>query len=296
MCPCWRCGGLKYFRIALAAVRHMDKMIRIWSGNYIAMPYVELVITTKCSLRCRSCSNLMQYYNKENIMPYDVGIDVNIKASMKLLELVDQINNFTVLGGEPFLYKDLHLLIAYLVEQKKIRKITIITNGTIVPSEEQIYSCMQNKNVHIVISDYGELSRRKAALVEKLQYYGISFEVRYSDGHWQDFGDLQPRNRSGEELSKQFQNCKTQCKSMLNGKLHYCFRSTHVMDLGKIQDDPNEYLDLFDGSTLDRKRRLRRILYAKMDFIKACDYCDYATESPIYVKPGIQLLKGEILK
>ena len=32
----------------------------------VDIPYIELVLTTKCTLRCESCNNLMQYFDSKN--------------------------------------------------------------------------------------------------------------------------------------------------------------------------------------------------------------------------------------
>ena len=35
---------------------------RFFLPNYLALKYLDLLITTRCSLRCAKCSNLMQHY------------------------------------------------------------------------------------------------------------------------------------------------------------------------------------------------------------------------------------------
>ena len=61
---------------------------------------VDVVITTKCSMNCESCTNLMQYYvNAKNT-------DEAVLGSVKnLSENVDHISEYRVIGGEPLMNK-----------------------------------------------------------------------------------------------------------------------------------------------------------------------------------------------
>lgn len=48
----------------------------IFVRRKLYLPYLEVVVTTKCSLICRDCGNLMQYYSK----PYDLDKDYVMSA------------------------------------------------------------------------------------------------------------------------------------------------------------------------------------------------------------------------
>lgn len=82
---------------------HIPTVVKILLGKYLFIYQIEMVVTTKCSLRCKDCSNLMQYYKS----PYHVDIKKNLKALKNLLDNVDEIGTLTFLGGEPLLYPDL---------------------------------------------------------------------------------------------------------------------------------------------------------------------------------------------
>ena len=44
-------------------IKNLYPILQVLSGKKLAISYVELVVTTKCSLRCKYCSNLIQYYD-----------------------------------------------------------------------------------------------------------------------------------------------------------------------------------------------------------------------------------------
>lgn len=254
-------------------------------GKYVYLRQVELVLTTKCSLQCRDCANLIQYYEK----PYDVPKE-NIKKEIhKLVQYFDEIDKVVLLGGEPFVYADISEIIDYIATIEKVREIHIFTNGTIVPKEACIPS-LQNEKVKIIISDYGKISRRKEELKAFCIEHKINFHLKDEDLVWGYVGDMNPRNRSVKQLQQQFVKCKNQCRSILNGKLYYCPRAAHGHDLGYVQTNSCEYVDLLDGKI--SKKKLLDVLYSR-HFFSACDYCNYGTKEMIPIEPGVQLKKNE---
>ena len=71
------------------------------SSTNIELNSVDLVVTERCTLKCKDCSNLMQYYTKpETLEEASITEEVDI-----LLSLVDKIHEIRVIGGEPLLNK-----------------------------------------------------------------------------------------------------------------------------------------------------------------------------------------------
>lgn len=54
------------------------------------MPYFELVLTTRCSLRCESCNNLMQYFDSKTA--YTCSLEGITRALQELIKHVDSIS------------------------------------------------------------------------------------------------------------------------------------------------------------------------------------------------------------
>lgn len=72
----------------------------------VDIPYVEIVLTTKCTLRCEHCCNLMQYFTPK---AQYVGTLENIIESLEqLCSKVSSINRLRLIGGEPFYLKICH--------------------------------------------------------------------------------------------------------------------------------------------------------------------------------------------
>ena len=239
--------------------------------SQVMIERMDLVLTTKCTLRCEKCANLMQYY--EN--PMDVDLDVIKQSITNLLHAVDGIKTVYVLGGEPFIYKDLGEVVSFLRDQKKIDYIVIITNGTLCPCDDEMWRKLHANNVKIHITDYGMLSKKKDDIIGKCMKYRVDCDIE-EDRVFYDTGSMRRRNRSEKQLNEVFKNCSTQCRSLFNGKLHYCPRSSHGVDLGLIPKRTHDYVDLLDSSCENIRDQIKTFL-ERDSYVEACDFCDIRT-------------------
>lgn len=88
--------------------------------------YVRLAVTDRCNLRCSYCMpEHMQFLQKKEILTYE-----EILAVMQPLAAAG-VNKIRITGGEPFLRKDLMLLLTELANTAGIDDISITTNGVL---------------------------------------------------------------------------------------------------------------------------------------------------------------------
>ncbi len=104
--------------------------------NKLIINHCELVVTECCSLKCKDCANLMQYYK----YPSNLDLEEIFACFNRFLDTIDMLLDLRILGGEPFLRKDLDLLINAYSDNDKIKRITVYTNSTIVPPQKVIES------------------------------------------------------------------------------------------------------------------------------------------------------------
>ena len=103
---------------------------------------LDIMITTKCSMKCKSCANLMQYYvDAKNT---DEGI---LSAVENLSNNVDAISEFRIIGGEPLMNKNWAKIVNGVIAQDEKRELFIYTNGTIAPKEDDLKT-FQGKDVN----------------------------------------------------------------------------------------------------------------------------------------------------
>lgn len=233
---------------------------------------LDIMITTKCSLKCESCANLMQYYIAAK------NTDHEILSAIEILnENVDAISEFRIIGGEPLMNKGWAHIVNGIIEKDAERKIFIYTNGTIAPKDEQLET-FHGKNVNFYITDYGKLSRNINKLTENLTKYDISYS-RKPANNWVDCSSIRQHKRTVSELKEVFKECcAKQLYTLLNGRLYTCPFIANAANLNAIPDNRADYIDLF-SKTHDLKQKIRKLV--KMEnFFPACDFCDGRPNDP----------------
>lgn len=257
---------------ALEEVQHYDKYLTTIENcetNALVINHCEIVVTEKCTLCCQDCANLMQYYkNPENIEITDIIRDFN-----RFLQTIDVLCELRILGGEPFICKELGGLIREYARCEKIKKITIYTNATLIPNQNTIEALMDEK-VAVHLSNYGTYSR-KIKQLEKIfsDNHIIFYTHRYEK--WRNFGGLEKRNYTREQLVKVYQTCFTgKCYTFYRGKLYLCPRAAHGEQLGFFQNRKSEYIDFSDECSLSDKRKELIDLLSNNRTLIACDFCN----------------------
>jgi organic radical activating enzyme len=236
---------------------------------------LDLNLTEKCTLKCIDCSNLMQYYKA----PKHTEIDTLLESIDKIMKTVDWVFEFRVLGGEPFVYKDMHKVLNRLLQYANFDNIIVYTNGTIVPKKDNL-DCLRDRRVVVDISNYGNLSINHDKLVAVLEEANISYATKRPV--WTDSGRILPfQNRSHLKDKELFFNCCTNdVLTILHGKLYHCPYSAAAESLKAIPDDPDDSIDLSKENVGRSFREKLDYFYKKKNCLTACAYCagrDYST-------------------
>ena len=241
---------------------------------------IDIQVTERCSLKCKDCSNLMQYYKK----PQNSEINLLFKSIERIMECIDNLDEFRVLGGDPFMNKELYKIINKLVTYEKCKRIVVYTNAKIVPKDENL-SCLKNKKVSLYITNYGEKS---SPVNSKLIELGKRENINVASHRtitWLDCGRVLPYSgKSEKELEHQFKNCCTSdLISLLHGKLYRCPFAANGINLKAIPRNPSDEVDLINNSfnTKELRKQIKKLCYDKK-YITACSYCngrDYSTAS-----------------
>jgi len=82
----------------------------------VVIPHLEMSITTRCNFLCRDCANLISFYQQRQ----DEDVDPLIQDVKDFLCNVAGVHRFIVMGGETFLYRQLHALVDFLIQQRQI--------------------------------------------------------------------------------------------------------------------------------------------------------------------------------
>jgi MoaA/NifB/PqqE/SkfB family radical SAM enzyme len=260
------------------ALHHHENYMR---PERLTVQSVDLMITEKCSMKCKDCSNLMQYYEH----PENADLDVMYKMIDGLVDKMDEVYEFRVIGGEPFMHKQIHLVLDHVVKMEKVNKVSIFTNATIVPRETQ-WASLTHPKIRLFITDYDELSRNIKPLIAELDKRGIAY-VSEKANNWTDSASLVKHNRTVDENKALWKECCAKnLATLADGRLYRCPFAANAFKLKAVPDYKSDYLEIATTSREDVRRFLR-----EKDYIETCDHCNGRSYSYKTIEPAIQVTK-----
>ena len=273
-------------------------MARFLRGKVDA-PYFELVLTTKCTLRCEACASMMQYFPEGNYYACTLsGIQASLDA---MLKPIDSVGWVRVIGGEPLLFKELAQVASLLRDQPKVRAFDIVTNGTIDFKEDVLDALEGSRKPRVSISDYKAspnlaVPLRQESIVAALEKRKIACHILWSDKQepWVDPGKIFKRDRPKEEIVRNYRACMHSCVSVMSaegakdsslaplGAAFICPVASSLSRLKGLKEFEGDFLDL---ATASKERVLE--FYAQ-DYFKACDYCCNKWEEKRFIPVATQ--------
>ena len=248
---------------------------------------VDFMITERCSLKCRDCSNLMQYYKH----PVNCDLEVVRQSFNRFLDRVDRIGELRVIGGEPLMHPEFYKVLQWYEDCDKIGRIGIWSNGTIFPPKE-ITELLKAKKLWMRFSDYGELSYHLSDWVKYCEEKNINYEVNHMD-EWHNLGELKKRNYSKAILRDVYRCCEcNNLPTFLKGKLYNCPYAANADNLHgmKQEDAVLDSID-FSGEKVEITTAELKNFLEKREYLMACDYCSGRNNNEGGIEPYIQVKK-----
>jgi len=279
-------GKLEGIMWHLAKIGKLSEILE-FPANSLHIPRLNVVITTRCTLRCQHCSSLMPHYRK----PADFDTAEIIASLDRILSGVDLIYHVEILGGEPFLHKDFSLIARHLLESGKVLHVDIITNGTIILSGGDL-EALKHEKVSVVIDDYGKLSNKLAPLSKALKDYGVDFRIN-RHWAWADLGGFEPRNRTEKQLRELFAKCNfNSCAELLDGVIYHCPRSSHGTKTGLVPEYHSDFLRVAKMRSGEAAKERLRAFFQDVTYLRTCDHCDGNTGGSLNLRPAAQNIRG----
>ncbi|MDP2827506.1 MAG: radical SAM protein [Sulfuricellaceae bacterium] len=248
---------------------------------------IDLIITERCSLKCKDCSNLMQYY--EN--PKNVALDLLFQSVDALCLALDEIMELRVIGGDAFMNKQWPLVVEKLLGEPKIKRVVIYTNGAIVPKVDHA-PLLKHPKVLTIATDYGALSSNMDKLIHYFVEHGIAHRILQVDS-WLDCASLEKHERSKEDNAKVYQDCCAKnMLSLSDGKLFRCPFAANADRLSAVPEFNGDYVDVLaavssPAGVAGAGRKIMDYVLNK-GALEVCDYCNGRPLSGVEVKPAVQ--------
>lgn len=241
---------------------------------------LAIVPTTNCSLNCRLCCDFLNGPVKRRDIPFE-DVCRDIDACFGLLDHVEWLQ---FVGGEVFVYRDFPRLLEYVRKYRdRFDRIIIETNGTVFPKEAQDAIVSYGKDITIMVSDYGALSRAREQFARFGEEHGIEVRLKkyhgedqYYDG-WIDNNNPHDLKEPGDVLEVNAKNCpQFLCRNMhcYDGKLHRCSNSCFMLEMGLFPPLDGDFVDLRDESkSREEQREIIREFYTHAR--RSCRYCKF---------------------
>jgi polysaccharide pyruvyl transferase WcaK-like protein/organic radical activating enzyme len=244
---------------------------------FYKMAVIEKLVVktgTACSLKCEKCGEFNPYLAQRG-KSFCAGAKKLCGDVFRIANNVNMINTVHIAGGEPFIHDDIHLLISSLSYISKIKKIEIVTNGTIIPDEITLSLLASlNSKVIVLISDYGVSAGNKEKLLYILKEREINHHF-HKGMVWKDKSDVSAKNR--KDLLYVSNNCTAFRKkgyfSLIDGMVTaHCPTAGslfYYLDLcAKHPDFMFNLHDIDDSQISDNFEKLDN-----QEYSPACEYC-----------------------
>lgn len=269
----------------------------------ITIPKIEFYITNVCNLSCDGCNrfNNLKFKGWQDWAEYS-----DIYAQWA--ELVD-IEQIVILGGEPTLNPTLTYWIYGLRKLWPQASIQVLTNGTRLPQQRDLYQACLDTNTWIGISMHhkdlkDELFAAVRGFLQDTNIYqesatslpGKGGNYYFEDANgvnviiWKQFTFLQnsllPQGDSwtlyNSDPTKAHRNCvfvKYKSYHMIHGQLHKCGPAPLYIEFDQqfnlaLTSEDRTLVHAYRGYTPEDARRLGHDLFANIDqVIPQCKFC-----------------------
>ena len=272
------CGieeSTEFLEYSLDAVEKCHK--GFYDQNSLFLRSVDVVITERCTLKCKDCSNLMQYYPRpQNVPKEEVLHDFNT-----LIKNVDHVYEVRLIGGEPFMNKEIYNIIAELVESKKISRLVIYSNAMIQFQEDKI-DVLKHPKVVLSLTDYRDLAKSTHRNVARLKKESIPYRIHPPE-NWTDSGIIMDFNRTNQENEHIFEKCcGKNLLTLSKNRLYRCPFSANADRLNAIPPNTANYI------TADSSPKDILMFTRKIKSLPACNYCKGRSFDAPQITPAVQ--------
>lgn len=238
---------------------------------------VDVVISEKCTLNCKDCANLMPYFEDAQNINYDMVV----RDFENLVSKIEHVFEVRLIGGEPFVNKDIYRIIDYFLESTKITKLVIYTNATI-PLKANLMEKYVNPKLVFSITDYGDLSKNTKKVTGMLDEMNIAYRA-LPPNNWTDSAGIGDQKRTEEGMIDIFERCcGKNLFTIMYGKLYRCPFVANAERLHAIPFDQRNGVSL-EGTIEEIVEYTNDIKY-----LPSCNFCNGRSHDAPEITPAIQ--------
>jgi hypothetical protein len=240
-----------------------------------------IVPSTICNLNCKGCLNFNNDLNKNKrhiVKSFDA-----VKEEIDLIfEYVDYTPRLQISGGEPLLYKDLIKVIEYIGDNYRDKIgdfFEIVTNGTIVPSED-IYNVLKKYDMYVYVDKYTENVPKSIPVREEIFRKLTEYEIRNVDNvveRWFDLkvGGTDNTAMTEDERIRFFNRCANPWNCFEGNRVNACNFANFADKAGVIPLDDDDYFVMKHNPTISERTEFFEFINGFNDkgYVNLCLHC-----------------------
>ena len=235
----------------------------------------QICVTERCTLKSKKCAHGCFAVDSS---AEDLSIEDVFVSADSFFRKFDYVTEFSLLGGEPLLYKKLPEAIEYIGSKyrRQIVNFTITSNGTIIPSD-RLVEAMGKYHMIFRLSNYSNtipsLSARYAKIMDVLKNGGVEYRF-HKEFLWGDFGyGCVDRGNVERELINTFDQCSTGCREVRKNRYYFCVMARSSSENMNFNVGKEDYFDLEHCD--DRMHLFEYNLgYSQKGYLDMCNFCN----------------------
>lgn len=267
-------------------------LFELYNNEKLYTPLSALIVTNKCTLRCKNCSMAVPYQKDYREIDLE-QLKKNVDAYFRL---VDIVHSFNLLGGEVFTYSQLIPLMRYIGERyrEKMEEWLIPTNGTCALTNETL-ELLKKYNITLLLDDYSEavpsITEKTALFKKTLDKFNIKYQEKKLT-LWLDLGYNFPDVVPCDEIQaiKRFELCRHLCRGIYQNKIYYCSEMIGIMGTGRFEPKNDDCVELAE---IDKKSFLEwdngYVSDGHVSFCHICNGWDFTGGEQIFFPAGEQV-------
>ena len=150
----------------------MDRANFSWlDSEKFFLPYLEVNAIDGCNLNCKGCSHFSPLFGIDEVYQLE-----NLKRDMRHLSRHCDVSTIRIVGGEPFLLKNLDEYLRTIKKYFPQSLIRVLSNGLLIPTvPRKVFEYISQEKISIEISEYPPTTKIKSKLVDIFKTHDIPF-------------------------------------------------------------------------------------------------------------------------
>ena len=198
------------------------------NNGKVDVPSIEIHAAHACNLKCQSCSHYS--YSTPGMLEYSDIFKQQLHAWSQKIDP----RFIKILGGEPFLNKDIFNILSSVKATFTQSKIQLSTNALLIKNVKDV-SKLKELNILLIVSQHSEeegyMNQLKYSLdildKNEIKYHILDSYKTWRHSHKIENGVITPFQDNDNRRS--WEVCPSKyCKQLYNGKIYKCPQTTYI--------------------------------------------------------------------